>query len=176
MIAIAIIFRRLSLLAATIVVANGCATQASLTVLSQPEGAFITERGTGKSYGTTPVVLYYDGIELLKYKDSGGCYLVKGLDARWVSGASASLESIRLCGSNLGDYNISFNRDPTQPDLERDLEFALKVQALRTQQQQAKAAQDAAAATLFSAWATTQRTSVKCTSTQFGDVIRTNCK
>ena len=160
----------------TTILAAGCATQASLTVTSQPEGAFITEKGTGNSYGIAPVIVVYDSAVLVHHKAPDGCYLVKGFDARWVSGAAASLELVRLCGSNVGSYKISFSRDPTLPGLDRDLQFALQVQALHAQQQQAKAAQAAAAAALFSAWATTQRPNVNCTSTQIGNTVQTNCR
>ena len=84
-----IILRSIFLLS-IIVSASGC-TRAHLIVTSQPEGAYITERGTGKSFGTTPVVLFYDAESLLKYKTANDCYIVKGFDARWVSGATASL-------------------------------------------------------------------------------------
>lgn len=166
-------------LAIITVMVSGCATQAHLTVMSQPEGAFITEKGTGRSYGTAPVTLFYERAVLLNNKAPDGCYLVKGFDARWVSGASASLEVVRLCGSDVGNYNISFNRDSAQAGLDRDLQFALQLQTLRVQQQQAKAAQDAATAALFSAWANTQKTqqtNVNCTSTQIGNTIQTNCR
>jgi hypothetical protein len=167
---------RLAFLALIAVLASGCATQASLTVRSQPEGAFITEKGSGKSYGIAPVTVFYDGATLLRHKGADGCYLVKGFEARWVSGTKASLELIRLCGSSVGDYNISFSRDPAQPGLDKDLQFALQLQALRAQQQQAKAAQDAATAALFSAWANTERPNVNCTSTQIGNTVQTNCR
>ncbi|MFC1591582.1 hypothetical protein ACFL43_03560 [Thermodesulfobacteriota bacterium] len=167
---------RAGLLVIVAALVSGCATRAALTVMSQPEGAFITEKETGNSYGTTPVVIFYDSASLPDSKDSDGCYLVKGFDARWVSGTSASLDTIRLCGKKTGDYTITFNRDPEQPDLEKDLQFALQVQALRAQQKQAQAARDAAKAEMFSAWANMQRRSVNCTSVQIGNVVRTHCR
>jgi len=169
------LFSRLPFLLLIVILLNSCASKAYLTVFSQPEGAFITEKGTGQSFGTTPVVLQYEKENLLMNKTLDGCYLVKGFDARWVSGASASLEVIRLCGSNVGSYQITFNRDPLQPNLEKDLQFALQIQAIRIQQQQASAVQDSAAAALFSAWNTSQNTSLNCISTQMGDIISTNC-
>jgi len=64
----------------------GCATRATLTVFSQPEGAYLTEKGTGKVYGVAPVAVVYDANALASYKRADGCYLVKGFEARWVSG------------------------------------------------------------------------------------------
>ena len=155
---------------------SGCATQASLTVMSQPIGAFITEKGTGKAWGTTPITVVYDSEALLRYKGSDGCYHVHGFEARWVSGTVASLETVRFCGSNAGKYEIQFNRDSAQPGLDKDLQFSVQLQILQAQQKQAKAAQDAATAALFSAWADIRRTQVNCTSIQIGNTIQTYCR
>lgn len=163
-------------LATVVVLVAGCATQASLMVLSQPEGAFITEKETGTSYGTTPLTVVYDGATLLRNQTVDGCYLTKGLEARWVSGIVASLEFVRLCGSNVGNYSISFSRDPAKPGLNKDLQFALQLQGVRAQQQQAQAVQDAAAAAFFQQWANSPRTNVNCTSTQIGNTVQTNCR
>ena len=63
---------------------GGCATRASLTVFSQPEGAYLTEKGTGKVYGVAPAQIVYDSKALANFTNANGCYLVKGFDARWV--------------------------------------------------------------------------------------------
>jgi hypothetical protein len=161
------------LLVGTLVL-GGCATQASLTVFSQPEGAYLTEKATGKVYGAAPTTIVYDSKALLNFTNANGCYLVKGFEARWVSGATASLEQITLCGSSTDAYNITFSRAANYPDLERDLQFALQLQSLRAQQQQAGAAQDAAAAAVFRAF-TPPANPVNCRSTQYGNTVRTNC-
>ena len=154
---------------------GGCATQASLTVFSQPEGAYLTEKGTGKVYGIAPATVVYDPAALAKYKGPDGCFRVKGFEARWVSGATASLELVRLCGSSTGSFNITFSRDPKFPELRRDLEFALRIQQTRAQQQQARAAQDAADAAFYRALFAPPRKPVNCTSTQIGNTVQTNC-
>lgn len=153
----------------------GCATQASLTVFSQPEGAYLTEKGTGKVYGVAPVTVVYDSKALSNFKGADGCYRVKGFEARWVSGATASLDLITLCGTSTGEYNITFSRASTYPDLDRDLQFALQLQSIRAQQQQASAAQDAAAAAVYRALNPPQRKPLNCTSTQLGYTVQTNC-
>lgn len=153
----------------------GCATHASLTVFSQPEGAYLTEKGTEKVYGVAPATIVYDSKALANFKRADGCYVVKGLEARWVSGATANLELITLCGASNGAYNITFSRASNYPDLERDLQFALQLQSIRAQQQQARAAQDAAAATVFRAFNPSQTKPVSCTSTQLGNTVQTNC-
>ncbi|TAL64922.1 MAG: hypothetical protein EPN79_13295 [Burkholderiaceae bacterium] len=166
---------RSAILCSIAIVLSGCATQASLTVLSQPEGAYITEKETGRSYGVTPVTIVYDSTALSKFKGTDGCYRVKGFEARWVSGATANLNLIRLCGSSTDDYKITFSRPPTYPDLERDLQFALQLQFIRAQQQEARAAQDAAAAEVYRAFNPPQRKPLNCISTQSGNTVQTNC-
>jgi len=165
-------------LAATILVSliSGCATQASLTLYSQPEGAYFTENGSGKSYGIAPIKVYYDGVELLKHKNSDGCFLVKGFEARWISGATASLKTIRLCGSNVGDYNITYSRNSSEPGFDKDMQFALQVKSVRAQQRQAQAAKDAAFAGILSAFSTQQQNRISCTTNQVGDTVFTNCR
>ena len=155
---------------------GGCASQASLTILSQPEGAYLTEKGTGKVYGMAPATVVYDSNALESFKGSDGCYRVKGFDARWVSGATAGLDLITLCGASNGTYNITFSRDPTYPDLERDLQFSLQLQGIRAQQKQARAAQDAAAAAVYRNLVVPQRQPLNCTSTQIGNTVQTNCR
>lgn len=181
--------RTLAIICAVLVM-SGCATQASLTILSQPEGAYLTEKGSGKVFGVAPVVVAYDANALANHKRADGCYLVQGFEARWVSGATASVDHMTLCGSSTGAYTITFSRAPNYPDLQRDLQFALQIQAIRAQQQQARAAQDAAAAAQARAAqeAARARTAqnaaalralnaapINCTSTQMGHIVQTNC-
>ena len=64
------------------------------------------------------------------HKDVQGCYVVKGVEARWVSGARAMTDPVRLCGSATGSYTITLNRDASYPDLEKDLQFALQIQTM----------------------------------------------
>ena len=129
---------------------SGCATQATLTVNTWPEGAVITELGTGRFVGESPAVSYYN-INSKSPKNSAGCYLVKGFKAQWQSGAVGSTqETITLCGSRVGDYNISIPRPPVG-GLDRDQNYAVQKQMLRAQQQQAKSAQDAALLQMYMA-------------------------
>lgn len=160
----------------TSVLFTGCATQATLSIYSQPEGAYITEVGTGKSYGMAPVAVVYDPASLNLYKNAEGCFMVKGFEARWVSGAATTINPIKLCGSNVGTYNISLNRDSSLPNLEKDLQFAIQLQTLRAQQQQAQATKDAAAAAFWSALSASQQNNINCTSNSVGSTVFTNCR
>lgn len=153
------------------VATTGCATQARLEVYSQPPGAYISEKGSGTVFGLAPTVIAYEASSLVKRAD--GCYYVKGLDAKWVSGASASLETIKLCGAPTGTYNITFSRSPNYPDLERDLQFALKLQSANTEQRKARAAEEAANAATYQAYKPSKP--VTCTSTQIGRTVQTDC-
>jgi len=155
---------------------TGCATQATLSIYSQPEGAYITEVETGKSFGMAPVAVVYDPASLNLHKNAEGCFMVKGFEARWVSGAASTINPIKLCGSNIGDYNIILNRDSSHPNLEKDLQFAIQLQALRAQQQQAQAAKGSAAAALWSAWSASQQNNINCTTTPIGSSVYTNCR
>ncbi|MDE2078692.1 MAG: hypothetical protein KGI91_16730 [Burkholderiales bacterium] len=154
----------------------GCSTQASLTVYSQPEGAYLVEKGSGKSYGVAPTTVVYDASTLKNFRNAEGCYVVKGFEAKWVSGATAALELITLCGSSTGAYNITFSRPQDYPNLDKDLQFALQVQSTRALQQQARAAQDAADAAFYNNLIQQQRSTVNCTSTQFGNTVQTRCR
>lgn len=51
----------------------GCASNVTLTIQTQPEGAYVTEVGTGKALGIAPVQVSYDSQQLLRYKDANGC-------------------------------------------------------------------------------------------------------
>lgn len=154
---------------------GGCSTQATLTLRSQPDGAYFVEKNTGKQHGIAPVTVYYDASTLANHKGTDGCFLVNGFEARWVSGTTAGLELVRLCASSSGNYEITFARDLKAPEFERDLQFALQLQTTRAQQQQAKAAQDAAAAALYRSLAPPPRRALNCTSTQVGNTVQTTC-
>lgn len=174
---------------AVVLFLSGCATHSTLTVSSQPSGAYITEIGSGKAYGVTPIVVKYDSKAISGYKDATGCYLVRGFDAKWISGASAtSGQSIRLCGSNISAYTYHFNRNTNAPGLDKDIDFAMKQSALRAQQQQAQAAQDAAILQALTLMQASQPKPMQpspppgqiapftCNSYAIGTQVQTNCR
>lgn len=140
---------RLAFLAAAAIAAflAGCATQTpanivTLTTTSSPAGAYITE--TGQSNGAlSSYTSEWTVAHLEKFKDNKGCYLVKGLSAKWGSGATArSPDVIKLCGG-AGNYTWVLNRDPAHPGLHLDLDFALRYTGQQQQLQAAQAAQEA---------------------------------
>lgn len=159
---------------------TGCATHSTLTVYSQPSGAYITESSTGKAYGIAPITVKYDAKAMNSYKDASGCFVVKGFEAKWVSGATTSSQpTIKLCGSNTGAYTYQLTRDKNAPDLDRDLDFALRQSAVRAQQAQAQAVQDSAAIQAWSALQASQPKPVApitCNSYSVGTSVQTNCR
>lgn len=125
--------------------ANRPSNQLTLTVTSQPAGAYITPIGepTG-SLATLSRV--WQSAEMGRYKkDAQGCYLVPGYSAKWISGASSVTPSnIAICGAS-GDFTYVISRDTSSPGLDRDLEFALRVERQMQQQSAATSARENAA-------------------------------
>ncbi|HTR00234.1 MAG TPA: hypothetical protein VMH83_09600 [Candidatus Acidoferrum sp.] len=120
------------------------AGEVRLMVFSQPEGAYLTELGSGKSLGITPVALDYDEQSLARHQMADGCYVVDGIAARWASGASTNVESVRLCHDQSDLLQVTLTRPLDYPGLETDQRIALHVHAIQVRQQQALAATEAA--------------------------------
>ena len=161
-------------LASTIV---GCSTPGvRLTVTSEPDGAYITSGGPVS--GIVPVVAFWEMQSLEKSsRDEKGCFQLKGFTARWASGAVTEVPVVRVCGEADGDYNFVMSRDMNHPNLEKDLQFALQVQAVRAQNAQAEASQAAAFAAMWSAAKVgqTPQKPVHCSTYNSGSTIQTNC-
>ena len=119
---------------------TGCSTQATLVVYTQPPGGFITERGTGRSYGVAPVRIAYDAEAMRAYKDSSGCYRLKGLESRWVSGATTTVDPVYFCDQIPGESRLQLDRSPSEPGLEQDLQFAVQLQSANASRAAAAAA------------------------------------
>jgi len=160
----------------TSILFTGCATRATLSIYSEPIGAYITEVETKKAVGVAPVTVVYDPASLILHKDAEGCFIVNGFEARWVSGAATTITPIKLCGSKFGNYNISLDRDSSLPNLEKDLQFAIQLQTLGAQQKQAQAAQGSAAAAFWSALSASQQNNINCTTNTIGTTVFTNCR
>ncbi len=161
-------------LIALLIGSTGCATQTVLTVYSQPAGAYVSEIGTSAAFGIAPTTVVYSSNQLKQNgRDPTGCYVLRGLQAKWVSGATASIEPVQVCGSSTGNYHITLVRDQSSPDLEKDLHFALQVEATRAQQQQAQTASDAALIAAYTAIQQSRPT--QCTSTAAGESVQTVC-
>lgn len=108
----------------------GCTNQIPLIYVSIPEGATISEISTGNALGIAPTRKSLE-IDSRSSPDSEGCYILGGVAARWVSGATVQTEELKLCDGKSGPYAVRLVRPPEHPDLERDLEEATAVKAAR---------------------------------------------
>jgi hypothetical protein len=156
----------------------GCSTPAvRLTVTSAPDGAYITSGGPAS--GIVPVVAFYEMQSVEKSpRDKDGCFQLQGFTARWASGATTEVPVVRLCGAADGNYNFVMSRDMNPPNLKKDLQFALQVQAVRAQNANAEASQAAAFAAMWSAAKMGQTTQqpVHCSTYNAGSTLQTNCQ
>lgn len=162
-----------SILLATLV---GCASPGvTLTVTSSPDGAYINSGNPAVS-GIVPVTAFYAKQSLKP--DEKGCFQLQGFTARWASGAVTEVPVLQHCAEPDGSYTFNMVRNPNAPDFDKDLQFALQVQAVRAQSAQAQASQAAALAAMWSASSVSQKayTPVQCSSYTIGSTIQTTCR
>ncbi len=107
-----------------------CTNQIPLIFVSIPEGATISEISTGNALGIAPTRKSLE-IDSQSSLDSEGCYILGGVAARWVSGATVQTEELKLCDGESGPYAVRLVRPTEHPDLERDLEEAAAVKTAR---------------------------------------------
>ncbi len=124
---------------AVMVVLSGCATQPSLRISSQPEGAWISGLGSGEGYGMAPALIRLDEEYLQQHRTADGCYIVDGVEARWVSGATSTLQNIRLCENDHNFRDITLSRPAGYPGLAKDLQMELQLRETQARERQAAA-------------------------------------
>ena len=154
----------------------GCVTSGvTVTVTSTPDGAYITSGNPAVS-GIVPVTAFWDK-QVLKRNDKG-CFELQGFTARWASGAITQVPVLQHCGEPDGNYTFNMARDMNSPDFDKDLQFALQVQAVRAQNAQATASQSAALAAMWSTLSVPQRAQlpVQCSSYTVGNSVQTTCR
>jgi hypothetical protein len=135
--------RKITTILAAIALSGCASSHVQLQVNTQPAGAYITE-ANGTVLGTAPVLTQYPRESLKKHNDGRGCSVVKGFNAQWVSGATATTgPTVRLCGKD-DLFNITITRNTSEPGLDKDLEFALRLSTAGAAQRQAGATEDAA--------------------------------
>ena len=99
---------------------TGCSTY--VTVVSEPEGAVITDASGSIVYGRAPLDVEYDTDELRHGAHPGQCAQIPDFTARWPSGASASTDAaLPLCDLRHG-MTVRINRPKSAPGLEQDLQ------------------------------------------------------
>ena len=112
----------------------GCSTNATLTVDSYPKGATIKEQGGSNFIQRAPAVANYPKSLLINHKDGKGCYLVKGFNATWPSGVSASTPNpLKMCGSPTGSYTYLIKRPDIEEGYQDDILFGLEVERMLNQ-------------------------------------------
>jgi hypothetical protein len=128
----------------------GCATQTRVTFYTEPAGAYIVKLENSPQ-GVAPITLDYNISELMREERGGNCFYIRGVVARWVSGTSTSSGQIKLCGSPSTNWTYTLKRNLSAPELEKDLQFALQIKALKAKPQSAQAISSAASAAWYDA-------------------------
>jgi hypothetical protein len=114
---------------------TGCSSKYGVHFDSNPQGASLV--CNGKSWGYTPMWLYYDEkVKSYKTLDASSC------SANWISGARKNYPS-NLTIYPSGGTTVTLQR-PNVEGYEKDAQFALQVQNMEYQKRQAQAAEDAA--------------------------------
>ena len=163
---------------------SGCATVVDVTVYTDPPYATIYTLRGGQNLGVSPFqtsVSFSDEDVKLGYKT------FDGLEARWRSGASATVPRLTVKLDRGSTQNMTIRR-PDSPGREIDLQYAdqrrreaiglysaiLKQQAesdkIRAYEARTKAISEAEKQRQF------QNRSYNCTSTQSGNSVYTNCQ
>lgn len=169
--------KALATLALLLTLLPGCATQGTLTVRSQPPGAYVTEPRSGGVLGVAPVTVYYQSAALEKWREAQDWYQIQALQATRVSGAvSRSPAPLRLCGDPTGQYTITLNRSSSAPGLDKDLQFASQMESIAAQKRQAKAAKDAALVNRWLGMQVQAKKPVRSSTTTLGDSLQTVCR
>ena len=126
----------------------GCAIETSVTFYSEPAGAYIVKLDNSPQ-GVAPITLLFNSRELMIGEN--GCFYIPSVTARWVSGASSSIGQLKLCGSPSTNWTYIFKRNLSAPELEKDLQFALQVEALNRRVLSTEAKSSAASAAWYDA-------------------------
>ena len=161
---------------AAIAFMTGCAQYVTLEVASEPAGAYITEIGTKRALGISPIFARYLFTNLEKHKNDQGCYKVSGFEAKWVSGAISRTDKLLFCRGYARKYRTLIKRNPEHPGFEKDLQFSVQVQILNAQKAQTQAQKDAAQAAMWQSVFSEKKNDASCISTPVGDSVYTRCK
>jgi hypothetical protein len=173
------------------ILTTGCASNLKMTYKSSPGLASIYEGG--KELGVAPVTVEY---AVTKDDKKRGNMLLRGTSARWVSGASAEVPSVRVDLKNGLSQEITFNRPENYPGLEKDQAFVREViktylllRQVQAQERQAQAQEDIVNIQRDKQLTDSinqigkpqtpyplPRPPTNCTSTVVGNTVRTTCQ
>lgn len=150
-------------------------------VSCNPFGASLYQANTKTLLGYCPTTLVYR----LRDKDrASGVAMLNGIQAIWVSGASAAVDRSTFQLSHGLHQAIAFDRPRDAPHYDIDANYALEIEKNHIQQQQARQAEvqatidqfgNAVAAANAAYTNPPPRTSVNCTTNRIGNTSYTNC-
>jgi len=160
----------------------GCATlkpnEFQVTYYSDPPGAILFQGP--QNFGRMPVTLTYTASD---YELGVGESNFHGTTARWISGATASIESIRISHAQGRKQHFTFTRPAGVAGLEHDISYAMQLQQaanaaeqLRLQRQSLglQAIQHQQQMELLRQQQL-NRNNINCTSQRSGNTVHTNC-
>lgn len=111
---------------------------------SSPNGATVKDVKSGQTVGVTPFIVNYN-LDVTKLKD-GRCSEISALSFEWISGAKAKTSNpYKVCMYADDRISISMQR-PKTPGLQTDIDYQVKLQQLKIQQEALAAQQRQAAA------------------------------
>jgi len=95
----------------------------TVTIDSAPRAAMLYDHATGRYIGDTPYRLK------VTIDTTVNCQDLPGLQVRWASGATASIEFLTVCHKAGGKQSYRFERPVEAPDLATDIQTAQYRQA-----------------------------------------------
>jgi len=170
---------RTSASGAVLLVCACTANQLAVTYNCDPTGASLYDGD--RSLGNCPTTLNYD---VTQDNREQGFVLLRGITARWVSGAYSSVPSIRADLENGYNQQITFTRPRDVPGYEVDASFALQYEQNEILRRQAQAQQNQAYWSMMNALQQQQLLNQQtyqsnqgrtCTSREVSDIVETQC-
>ncbi|MFC1665899.1 hypothetical protein ACFL17_09815, partial [Pseudomonadota bacterium] len=143
--------RAMVLLAPSLLLNPSITQGATLTVFTEPPGAYINEIGSTVLHGPAPLKVHLDLDKLAKTSMGyDGCVYIKGYTAKWPNGTEKSTGNLRVCLNGGTEYSflIKFNTQQSDQIVNRYMkgyrspasETVRMAHNLRRDRQQAEAA------------------------------------
>ena len=101
-----------------------CSSTSTLMVQSFPLGARLATVGSDQDLGRAPVLLTFDNKQLNATRTADGCFLVRGLQAEWESGAVTTVDPVALCDPSSHHFEVTLHRPDDVLGEQQDLDFA----------------------------------------------------
>lgn len=115
-----------------------------VTIESTPNGATVKDVKSGQNFGVTPFVVNHN-LDVTKLK-AGRCTEISALSFEWISGAKTKTSNpYKICMYADDRFLISMQR-PKTPGIQVDIDYQVKLQQLKIQQEALAAQQRQAAA------------------------------